>query len=155
MYTPHRPRAFEVVLETLFRGAIGTYRSEMVFHGNRQYVPMSGDQSDEELEKLRQEKMEKIKEQRQGGADEEAVEAQRQQQEAQKKAILRQHLTDGARKRLNTVKMSKPEVGEQVEQQLVAIAQSGRIQDKIDEEKMKELLSELTPDSKSFDIKRR
>jgi programmed cell death protein 5 len=116
---------------------------------------MSGDPSDEELEKLRQEKMEQIKEQRQGGADEEAMEAQRQQQEAQKKAILRQHLTDGARKRLNTVKMSKPDVGEQVEQQLVAIAQSGRIQGKIDEEKMKELLSELTPDSKSFDIKRR
>jgi programmed cell death protein 5 len=138
-----------------FRGTFNTHGSEMVFLGNRQYVSMSGDPSDEELEKLRQEKMEQIKEQRQGGADEEAMEAQRQQQEAQKKAILRQHLTDGARKRLNTVKMSKPDVGEQVEQQLVAIAQSGRIQGKIDEEKMKELLSELTPDSKSFDIKRR
>jgi len=87
--------------------------------------------------------------------DGEAVEAQRQQAEAQKKAVLRQNLTDGARKRLNTVKMSKPELGEQVEQQLVALAQSGRIQGKIDEDKMKQLLSELTPDSKRFDIKRR
>ena len=51
--------------------------------------------------------------------------------------------------------MSKPQVGEQVEQQLVAIAQSGRIQGQIDEEKMKELLAELTPDSKSFNIERR
>jgi len=51
--------------------------------------------------------------------------------------------------------MSKPQVGEKVEQQVVALAQSGRIQGKIDEEKMKQLLSEITPDSKSFDIKRR
>jgi len=115
---------------------------------------MSGDPTDEELERLREKKMEQLKEQ-QGGEEGEAVEAQRQQAEAQKKAVLRQHLSDGARKRLNTVKMSKPQVGEQVEQQIVALAQSGRIQDEIDEEKMKALLQEMTPDSKSFDIKRR
>jgi programmed cell death protein 5 len=115
---------------------------------------MSGEPSDEELEKLREQKREQLKDQM-GEEDEEAMEAQRQQAEAQKKAILRQHLTDGARKRLNTVKMSKPQVGEKVEQQVVALAQSGRIQGKIDEEKMKQLLSEITPDSKSFDIKRR
>jgi programmed cell death protein 5 len=51
--------------------------------------------------------------------------------------------------------MSKPQFGAKVEQQVVALAKSGRIQDKIDEEKMKDLLSELKPDSKSFDIKRR
>jgi programmed cell death protein 5 len=128
--------------------------SVMVLRASQQTEGMSGDPSDEELEKLRQEKMEQLKEQ-QGGADEEAMEQQRQQAEAQKKAVLRQNLTDGARKRLNTVKMSKPDVGEQVEQQIVALAQSGRIQGKIDEEKMKQLLQELTPDSKSFDIQRR
>ena len=115
---------------------------------------MSGEPSDEEIEKLREQKREQLKEQ-QGGGDEEAMEAQREQAEAQKKAVLRQNLTDGARKRLNTVKMSKPEHGEKIEQQIVALAQSGRIQGKIDEEKMKELLKELTPDSKSFDIRRR
>ena len=115
---------------------------------------MSGEPSDEDIEEIRQKKMEQLKEQ-QGGQEEEAMQAQRQQAEAQKKAILWQHLTDGARKRLNTVKMSKPETGEKVEQQIIALAQSGRIQGKIDEEKMKELLRELTPDSKSFDIRRR
>jgi len=115
---------------------------------------MSGEPNEEELEKLREQKREQLKDQAQG-ENEEAMEQQRQQAEAQKKAILRQNLTDGARKRLNTVKMSKPEHGERVEQQIVALAQSGRIQGKIDEEKMKELLSELSPDSKSFDIKRR
>ena len=115
---------------------------------------MSGDPSDEELEELRKKKMEQLKEQ-QGEGDAEAQQAAQEQAEAQKKAILRQHLTDGARKRLNTVKMSKPDVGEQVEQQIVALARSGRVGDTIDEEQMKQLLSELTPDSKSFDIKRR
>jgi programmed cell death protein 5 len=116
---------------------------------------MSGEPDDEELEQLRQEKMEKLREQQQGQGGGEAQEAQRQQAEAQKKALLRQHLTDGARKRLNTVKMSKPQFGEQVEKQVIALARSGRIQGKIDEEKMKDLLSELKPDSKSFDIERR
>jgi programmed cell death protein 5 len=117
---------------------------------------MSDEPSDEELERIREQKRKQLQErQGQGGANEEAAEAQRQQAEAQKEAMLKQHLTDGARKRLNTVKMSKPEAGEQVERQVVALAQSGRLQDKIDEDQMKELLRELTPDSKSFDIKRR
>lgn len=115
---------------------------------------MSGEPNEEDLEEIRQQKMEQLKDQA-GGEGEEAMEAQRQQAEAQKKAVLRQNLTDGARKRLNTVKMSKPQVGEKVEQQIIALAQSGRIQGKIDEDKMKELLRELTPDSKSFDIRRR
>jgi len=115
---------------------------------------MSGEPSDDELERIREQKRKQLQE-RQGEDQEEALEAQRQEAEAQKKAVLRQNLTDGARKRLNTVKMSKPEVGEQVEQQVIALAQSGRLGGKIDEEKMKQILKELTPDSKSFDIRRR
>ncbi|WP_267640872.1 DNA-binding protein [Haloarchaeobius amylolyticus] len=118
---------------------------------------MSGSPNDEdELEKLRQEKMEKLREQQQGQgqADAETQEAMQEQAEAQKKALLRQYLTDGARQRLNSVKMSKPQFGEQVEQQIIALARSGRVQGKIDEEKMKSLLRELKPDSKSFNIRR-
>jgi len=116
---------------------------------------MSGDPTDEELEELREKKMEQLKDQQGGEGQEEAMEAQRQQAEAQKEAMLKQALTDGARKRLNTVKMSKPEFGEKVEQQVVALAQSGRLQGRIDEAKMKEILSEMKPESQSFDIRRR
>ena len=116
---------------------------------------MSGEPNEEELEELRQKKMEQLKEQQGGEGQSEAAEAQRQQAEAQKKALLRQALTDGARQRLNSVQMSKPQFGEKVEQQIVALAQSGRLQGKIDEEKMKELLQEMKPESQSFDIKRR
>jgi len=99
--------------------------------------------------------MEELRERQQGEAEEEAAQRQQQEAEAQKQAILRQYLTDGARKRLNTVKMSRPEHGEQVEQQILALAQSGRLGDQIDEGQMKEILSEMSPDSQSFDIRRR
>jgi len=121
----------------------------------RSYPLRPGTMPDEDdLEQLREERLEELQERAQE-PDEEAVEAQRQQAEAQKKAVLRQHLTDGARQRLNSVKMSRPDFGEQVEQQVVALARSGRIQGKIDEEKMKQLLKELKPDSKSFNVRRR
>lgn len=113
---------------------------------------MSERPDEDELEELRKEKMEQLREQ---GEQEGTQEAARQQAEAQKKAVLRQHLTDEARKRLNTVKMSRPDFGETVEQQIIALARSGRIQDKIDDEKMKQLLKELKPDDKGFNIRRR
>jgi len=118
---------------------------------------MSG--NEEDIDELRQKKMEELKQRQgqggQGGADGEAAEAQRQQAEAQKKAMLRKALTDGARKRLNTIRMSKPEFAEKVEQQVVALHRSGRLNGRIDEEQMKELLQELKPEEQSFDIKRR
>lgn len=115
---------------------------------------MSGDPDDERLEELREERLEELQEQSQEEQQEAAEQAQA-RQDAQKKAILRQNLTDGARQRLNSVKMSKPQFGEQAEQQILALAQSGRVQGKIDEEQMKELLRELKPDSTSFNISRR
>jgi programmed cell death protein 5 len=118
---------------------------------------MSGNPDDERLEELREKRMEELREQQGqgGGGSDEAAQAAQERADAQKDALLKQHLTDGARQRLNAVQMSKPEFAEQVEQQLVALAQSGRIQDRIDEEQMRELLKELKPDSKSFNIRRR
>ena len=116
---------------------------------------MSERPDDEELDELRRRRMEELQERGGAGGNEEAQQAANQQAEAQKQALLRQYLTDEARKRLNTVKMSKPSFGEQVEAQVIALARSGRLQGKIDDEKMKGLLSELKPDRKRFDIKRR
>ncbi|SFS40754.1 DNA-binding protein [Halostagnicola kamekurae] len=116
---------------------------------------MSGTPSDDDIEELRKQKMEELQNRAENQGNEQAQEAAQQQADAQKQALLRQHLTDDARKRLNTVKMSKEQFGEQVERQVVALAQSGRIQGKIDDEKMKQLLKELQPEKKSFDIKRR
>jgi programmed cell death protein 5 len=119
---------------------------------------MSERPDEDRLEELRQKKLEQLQDQQEGGGGGQSEEAQQQAQQqadAQKKAMLRQHLTDGARKRLNSVRMSKPDFADQVERQVLALAQSGRVQGKIDEEKMKALLQELTPDQQKFDIKRR
>lgn len=112
---------------------------------------MSEQPDDERLEELRKKKMQEMQDQ--GGQDE--AQEQAQQADAQKQAMLRKHLTDGARKRLNSVRMSKPDFADKVERQILGLAQSGRVNGKIDEEKMKELLRELKPDSKSFNIRRR
>ncbi len=103
---------------------------------------------DDDLEKLREEKMKKLQEQEGNEAQEEA----QQRAEAQKKAVLRQSLKPEARERLNALNMAKPEFAEQVERQIVALAQSGRLQGKIDEEQMKQLLKKLQPDD-DYDIK--
>lgn len=109
---------------------------------------------DDELDELRQKKMEQLRDQKQQDQSE-GRQARQEAAEQQKKALLRQHLTDGARKRLNSVKMSKPEFGEKVEQQVIALARSGRVQGQIDEDQMKELLQELKPDDDGFNIRRR
>ena len=119
---------------------------------------MSGTPDDDRLEELREQKKQQLREQADGqqGANAEAQqEAARQQAEAKQEAMLKQYLTDDARQRLNAIEMSKPEFAESVKKQLTALAQSGRIQDRIDDEQMQELLRELQPESKSFDIRRR
>ena len=119
---------------------------------------MSGNPDDERLEELREQKLQELQDRAQGEGAGEASEAQEAAQEradAQQEALLRQYLTDGARQRLNAVEMSKPQFAKQVKQQVVALAQSGRLQDRIDEDQMRDLLKELQPDSKSFDIRRR
>ena len=115
---------------------------------------MSGNPDEDELDRLREEKMEQLQD-RDGEQAREQAKARQQQADAQRKAVLRQYLTDGARKRLNSVKMSKPDFGDRVEQQVVALAQSGRIKDRIDEDQMRELLRELQPDDDGFNIRRR
>ncbi|WP_144906242.1 DNA-binding protein [Halobellus captivus] len=119
---------------------------------------MSGTPDDDRLEELREKKMQELRDQADGqggGSNEAAQEAAREQAEAKQDAMLKQYLTDGARQRLNAVEMSKPDFAESVKKQILALAQSGRIQNRIDEDQMKDLLRELQPESKSFDIRRR
>ena len=118
---------------------------------------MSGTPDDDRLEELREQKKEQLRQQADGqqGGNEAQQQAAREQAEAKQEAMLKQYLTDDARQRLNAIEMSKPEFAESVKKQLTTLAQSGRIQDRIDDEQMQDLLRELQPESKSFDIQRR
>ncbi len=116
---------------------------------------MSGNPDDERLAELREKKMQELQERAQSDGNEEAQQEAQERAKAQQEAVLKQHLTDGARQRLNAVEMSKPEFAKQVKQQVAALAQSGRVQGRIDEDQMRDLLKELQPERKSFDIRRR
>ena len=111
---------------------------------------------DERLDELREKRREQLKQQAgQEEGDAEAQQAAQERAEAQQEAMLKQHLTDGARQRLNAVEMSKPQFAEQANKQVLAVAQSGRIDGKIDEDQMKRLLKELKPDDSGFNVRRR
>jgi programmed cell death protein 5 len=77
------------------------------------------------------------------------------QQKSQIQMILMQILEPDARERLNNIKLTKPEFAGAVEQQLIALAQSGRLQKKITDAQLKELLRQLAPKKRDYSITRR
>ena len=63
--------------------------------------------------------------------------------EIQKEAILRTILTPEARRRLNNIKLVRPELVERLEIQLIQLANSGKIPLPIDDKTLKEILRNI------------
>jgi len=110
---------------------------------------------DEELEKLRKKKLQELQQQMDLQGTLEEQELQREEFEKQKKMILRTILTTPARERLGRIKVARPEVAEAVENQLIMLAQNGRLKNKINDEQLRMLLSKLIPKKRDIKIKRR
>ena len=110
---------------------------------------------DDELADLRRRRMEQLQRQAmEQQAAEEEMERQR-QLESQIRVMLMELLEPEARERLNTIKLPRPDIAKAVEQQLVMLAQSGRIRQRITDEQLKALLSQLTPSKREFRITRK
>ena len=110
---------------------------------------------DDELENLRKKKLQEMQEQ---AAFQEQMEEQEEQQkhlEEQKKAILRAILSNEARERLGRIKIARPEMAESIENQLIMLAQSGKLKNKINDEELRMLLSRVLPKKRDIKIKRR
>lgn len=107
--------------------------------------------SEEELEALRKRRMLELQ---QRMAEEQQHAQARQQLEGQKQALLRRILTPEARSRLTNLKMVKPEFTEQLELQLIQLAQQGRIAIPITDEQLKELLVRLQSGRRDYTIRR-
>jgi len=106
--------------------------------------------SDEELEEIRRRKLSALQrrenEQKQSQAE--------RQLEAQKQALLRQILSPEARQRLTNLKMVKPEFTEQLELQLIQLAQTGKLPVPLSDAKLKQILIQLQSRKRETKIRR-
>jgi programmed cell death protein 5 len=110
---------------------------------------------DDELSELRKRRMAQLQQQ---AGDQQAMQAELERQErikSQMQMVLMSILEPDARERLNTVKLTKPDFAGAVEQQLVQLAQSGRLKNKITDSQLKELLRQLAPKKRDYSITRR
>jgi len=110
---------------------------------------------DEELEKLRKKKLQELQEQEEFQDSLEEQQLQKEEFEKQKKIILIRLLTPKARERLGNVKLARPQIGESIENQLIMIAQSGKLKNKINDQQLRELLKKMLPKKRDIKIKRR
>jgi len=108
--------------------------------------------SDEELEELRRRKLSALQRQ---VADEQRNAQMDQQLEQQKQALLRNMLTPEARQRLTNLKMVKPEFIDQLELQLIQLAQAGKIPIPMTDGQLKKILIQLQSRKKETTIRRR
>lgn len=110
-----------------------------------------------DIEEIRRKRMEQLQQQaaqqaaqQQGDAAEQ--ERMRRELEAQKKQAMMQILTPEARSRLANIRLTKPEFVDQIELQLIQLAQMGRIKSKITDEQLKVLLKRLTGQKREMKI---
>jgi programmed cell death protein 5 len=107
--------------------------------------------SDDELDQIRKRKLLSM----QNRMSDEQKQAQVQQQiEQQKQALLAKILTPEARQRLNNLKMVKAEFAEQIELQLIEMAQSGRLPLPLSDAQLKSILLQLQSRKRETKIRR-
>jgi programmed cell death protein 5 len=99
---------------------------------------------DRELEELRKRRLEKLQnDQLEQQQLQQQQEEQRRQVENQRQLILKGILTDEARERLGRIKLAKPELAASIENQLIQLAASRRIAEKINDDQLKSLLKQM------------
>lgn len=79
----------------------------------------------------------------------------RRELDAQKKQAMLQILTPEARGRLANLRLTKPELVDQIELQLIQLAQMGRVKSKITDDQLKQLLKSLVGQKREINITRR
>jgi len=106
--------------------------------------------SDEELEEIRRRKL--LAMQQRG--DEQKQSQAEQRMEAQKQELLRKILSPEARQRLTNLNMVKPEFTEQLELQLIQLAQTGKLPIPLPDAQLKQILIQLQSRKREPKIRR-
>ena len=116
-----------------------------------------------DLDEIRQKRMAELQAQQaamQNQAQQQAV-AQAQQQEAQaqfeaqKKQILAQIMTTEARNRLANLRLTKPDLVNNIELQLIQSAQAGSLRGKVTDDQLKVLLRNIAGQKREIKITRK
>lgn len=115
-----------------------------------------------ELDEIRRRRMEELQKQQMAAQQQgptyeqlQQEEQMRQQYEEQKKNALRQILSPEARQRLANLRLTKAELVNAIETQLIQMAQSGRIQIPISDDTLKQILRETTNTKREIHITRK
>jgi programmed cell death protein 5 len=106
---------------------------------------------EEELEEIKRKKIAQLQREQQSSVTEDAM---KEQADQQRSAVMRQILTPEARERLARIKIAKPDFVEQVENQLIMLAQSGQLRGMVDDQTLVQILEKLTPKKREINIKR-
>ncbi len=110
---------------------------------------------DDELDKIRKRKFEEMERSAQENQMGEENRRQEEENEARRQQVLHQILSSEARERLNTLKLVKPDLVDNVENQLIQLAGMGRINRVIGDEELKNILSRLIGNPHETKIERR
>ncbi|MEF8879440.1 MAG: DNA-binding protein [Candidatus Thermoplasmatota archaeon] len=110
---------------------------------------------DEELDKLRKKRLKELQNQQQLEDSLQEQEQQQEEYEQRKKMLLIQILTPKARERLGNIRVARPQIAENIEKQLIMLAQSGRLNSKIDDNQLRQILKKVMPKKRDYNIKRR
>jgi len=107
---------------------------------------------EDELDAIRRKKLEELQ---RAQAEKIVRDEQESEYKAQKELILRQILTPEARERLGRIELAYPEVTENIENQLISLAQSGRVNKVIDDATLQDILRRVMPKKRDIKIERR
>ena len=106
---------------------------------------------EEELEELRRRKLEQLQRQ---AAEQQIENAQEQEFDLKKYGLMRKILSQEGRQRLENIRMVKPELAQQIEIQLIQLAQSGKLRGQLSDSAFKKLLEQISGKKKEFKIKK-
>ncbi len=106
--------------------------------------------SEDELDALRKKYMQQIQNNSQNEA---ALKEQEAKERAMKESLLRSILSTKARERLNNVRLVKPQLAEAIENQLIRLAQLGRLPSEVTEEQLLQLLRQASGQKRDSKIR--
>lgn len=107
--------------------------------------------SPDELEQIKQRRMADM---RRRMAEEDRGEQVKQEMDVQKQNLLRTILSPEARSRLNNLKMVRPDFADQLELQLIQLAQQGKLPVPLTDDDLKKILIELQNRKRDIKITR-